>query len=108
MIVNNAGIYRRGAVDELSLDDVDLHYRINQRAVMVSVAQLMPLLTSGSAVVTILERTFLGRIAQPNEITAAVLLLAGEGASYITGAELLVERGTVRLTCDVGSSPRSD
>ena len=34
-----------------------------------------------------LERTFLGRIAQPNEITAAVLLLAGEGASYITGAD---------------------
>ena len=53
MIVNNAGIYRRGAVDELSLDDVDLLYRINQRAVMVSVAQLMPLLASGSAVVNV-------------------------------------------------------
>lgn len=41
----------------------------------------------------ILERTPLGRIATVEEIVPAVLFLASDDASFITGAELLVDGG---------------
>ena len=38
-------------------------------------------------------RSVLGRVAQPIEIARAVLFLASDAASFITGAELLVDAG---------------
>lgn len=42
------------------------------------------------------EETPIGRLARPEEIAAAVAFLCSERASYITGANLLVDGGVVR------------
>jgi 3-oxoacyl-[acyl-carrier protein] reductase len=39
------------------------------------------------------RRTVLGRAAQPEEVVAAILFLASEGARYITGSEIYVTGG---------------
>ncbi|MFE4950175.1 SDR family NAD(P)-dependent oxidoreductase [Leifsonia sp. NPDC056665] len=159
LLVNNAGIYRRGAVESMPLDDVDLLYRVNQRAVILGVrASLQYLVRSpGSSIVNIsstagitgdaeivaysgtkwavrgitkslaaelaprgirvncvipglvatamadangdavndniIDRTFLHRIGEPDEVASATLFLASSGASYITGAEIVVDGG---------------
>ena len=55
VLVNNAGVYRRGAVDELSLDDLDLLYRVNQRAPLLSAGALRAQLAlhGGGAIVNV-------------------------------------------------------
>ena len=42
-----------------------------------------------------IEATPLKRMGRPEEIAAAVLYLCGEGGSYVTGAELVVDGGYV-------------
>ena len=39
----------------------------------------------------------LERIGQPEEVAAAVLFLAGDGASFITGHDLAVDGGLLTL-----------
>jgi len=39
------------------------------------------------------SRTFLGRAGQPREVACAILFLASDEASYITGASLIIDGG---------------
>lgn len=48
VLVNNAGVSRAGAVDELSLDDFDLMVRVNQRGVLLGMrAVIEPMRRAG-------------------------------------------------------------
>jgi len=44
---------------------------------------------------TVLPRVAVGRLGEPEELAAAIVFLAGDAASYITGTTLLVDGGFV-------------
>lgn len=48
------------------------------------------------------RQTSLGRLGRADEVASAILFLAGEGASYITGAALVVDGGLTTSVLDVG------
>ena len=49
--------------------------------------------TKSSILAAILQRTPIGRIAEPREVATAVAFLAMPAASYITGQSLAVDGG---------------
>jgi 3alpha(or 20beta)-hydroxysteroid dehydrogenase len=159
VLVNVAAIYRRGTIASTPASEIDLLYRVNQRAPLLGVRAALPYLkeAKGASIVnvastagitgdpeivaytatkwavrgmsksmaaelapldirvnsvipglfdsamaqangedvnrSILARTFLKRLGTPEEVAAAILFLSSEGASYITGAEIVVDGG---------------
>ena len=163
VLVNNAGLSRRGTVEDLSDDDWDLTLAVdlsaaffmsraaipvmkrqgggaivntaselaivatrNQAAYCAAKAGVLqftkamaldhardgirinavcpgpvatPLLASGredreAALIAIAEETPMGRLGRPEEIAAAILFLASDDASFMTGAAMVVDGGT--------------
>ena len=162
VLVNNAGLSRRGTVEDLSDDDWDLTLAVdlsavffmsraaipvmkrqgggaivntaselaivatrNQAAYCAAKARVLqftkamaldhardgirinavcpgpvdtPLLASGredreAALIAIAEETPMGRLGRPEEIAAAILFLASDDASFMTGAAMVVDGG---------------
>lgn len=46
------------------------------------------------------QQHMLGRIGEPSEVASAILFLCGPGASFITGADLLVDGGYIGMGHD--------
>lgn len=53
ILVNNAGIARAGAVEDMSLEDIDAQLNVNVRAVVLASAAAIPHLTEGSRIISI-------------------------------------------------------
>jgi len=53
ILVNNAGIARYGAVEEMSLEDIDALLNVNVRAAVLAAGAAIPHLTEGSRIISI-------------------------------------------------------
>ena len=57
---------------------------------------------------SMLEQTPLGRLGRPEEVVAAVEFLLSDGASYVTGSDLLVDGGLIAAFTAPAAGPASD
>ncbi|RTL67832.1 MAG: glucose 1-dehydrogenase [Pseudonocardiaceae bacterium] len=47
VLVNNAGVYRRAAIVDSTLELIDLHYRVNQLGVFLGMREVFPVMRDG-------------------------------------------------------------
>jgi 3-oxoacyl-[acyl-carrier protein] reductase len=85
ILVVNAGVLTRGAVDQLSLDDFDRMVAINVRGVFAAIHHASPLLTDGGRIVTIGSNTAL-RVGVPGG--GAYAMTKAAVASLVRGAAI--------------------
>jgi meso-butanediol dehydrogenase/(S,S)-butanediol dehydrogenase/diacetyl reductase len=86
-------------VRSLALDWGTRGVRLNAVAPSLTATDPVRLLTENEALLAkAIDRTALGRIAQPSDIAPAVLFLASGAARYITGVILPVDGGTSAAT----------
>jgi 3-oxoacyl-[acyl-carrier protein] reductase len=85
ILVVNAGVLTRGAVDQLSLDDFDRMVAINVRGVFAAIHHAAPLLTDGGRIVTIGSNTAL-RVGVPGG--GAYAMTKAAVASLVRGAAI--------------------
>jgi 3-oxoacyl-[acyl-carrier protein] reductase len=85
ILVVNAGVLTRGAVDQLSLDDFDRMVAINVRGVFAAIHHAAPRLTDGGRIVTIGSNTAL-RVGVPGG--GAYAMTKAAVASLVRGAAI--------------------
>jgi NAD(P)-dependent dehydrogenase (short-subunit alcohol dehydrogenase family) len=95
-VSSKAGI--RMLTKALALDLAPYKIRVNNVAPgPVDTELAAPLLKNPVARSALLDRLPLGRIGQPGDIAGAVVFLASESASFITGTTLVVDGGYLTL-----------
>ena len=85
ILVVNAGVLTRGAIDQLSLDDFDRMVAINVRGVFAAIHHAAPHLTDGGRIVTIGSNTAL-RVGVPGG--GAYAMTKAAVASLVRGAAI--------------------
>ncbi|RCW44567.1 7-alpha-hydroxysteroid dehydrogenase [Halopolyspora algeriensis] len=87
----------------LAAHDLAPRVRINAIAPGAAATSALELVTADEGMRTQVEQaTPLGRIADPSEIAAAVVYLASDASSFVTGKVLEVDGGADRPTLDLG------
>jgi 7-alpha-hydroxysteroid dehydrogenase len=87
----------------LAAADLAPRVRVNAVAAGSVATSALEIVTSDEGLRTQMEqKTPLGRIADPEEIAAAVLFLASPAGSFVTGRVLEVDGGTDQPTLDLG------
>jgi meso-butanediol dehydrogenase/(S,S)-butanediol dehydrogenase/diacetyl reductase len=86
-------------IRSLALDWGTRGVRLNAVAPSLTATDPVRVLTENDALLSkAIDRTALGRIAQPQDIAPAVLFLASDAARYVTGVILPVDGGTSAAT----------
>jgi 7-alpha-hydroxysteroid dehydrogenase len=96
----------KGAVEQytrLAAQDLAPRIRVNAVAVGSSATSALDIVMSSDALRTAMEQaTPLRRIADPDEIAAAILFLVSDASSFITGSILEVDGGLQSTNLEMG------
>jgi NAD(P)-dependent dehydrogenase (short-subunit alcohol dehydrogenase family) len=94
LLVNNAGLAIRKASLDLALDDWNKVVAVNMTGLFLCAQAAAHRRSHAAARIAQIEHlTPLGRLAEPEEIAAAILFLASPAVSMITGHILVIDRG---------------